>query len=42
MIDLGQYEFKDLNTGKIVWEEYFMNAYVDKVYESVQVRIYTK
>ena len=28
MVDLGSYIFKDLNTGKIIPEESFTNAYV--------------
>ena len=42
IIDLGTYEFKYLNTVKITPEEYFVNAYVDKVYEQYQVRTSTK
>ena len=34
MVDLGAYEFKDLNTEKVTPEELFNDAYVEKVYES--------
>ena len=34
MVDLGTYEFKNLNTVKIKPEEPFTNAYVEDVYES--------
>ena len=27
MVDMGAYEFKDLNTGKIIPEELIMNTY---------------
>ena len=33
MIDLGRSELKYVNVGKITPEEYFINAYVEKVYE---------
>ena len=36
MIALVMYEFKYLNTGEIIPEKYFMNSYIDKVYESEQ------
>ena len=42
MIDLVTYEFKDLNTGKIIPEESFVNSYLDKVYESEQYHNYNK
>ena len=42
MVDLGTYEFKDLNTGNITPEESFTNAYADEIHESQQVRISTK
>ena len=29
MVNLGTYQFKDLNTGKITPEESFMNAYAE-------------
>ena len=32
MVDLGTYEFNDLNAGKIKPEEFFTNAYVEEVY----------
>ena len=34
MIYFDMYTFKDLNAVKITPEEYFMNSYVDGVYES--------
>ena len=34
MVDLGTYEFKDLNTGEITPEQLFTNAYTEEVYES--------
>ena len=34
MFDLGVYAFKYLNTVNISLEEYFTNAYSDKLYES--------
>ena len=37
MVDLGTYEFKYLNTGKITPEEFFTNDYVKEVYESEHV-----
>ena len=33
MVDFGAYEFKYINTGKISPEEYYMSAYVEKVFE---------
>ena len=42
MIDLGTYKFKDLNKGKITPQEYFMNYYVDELYELEYVRTPTK
>ena len=33
MVDLGTYEFKDLETGKISPEESFTNYYAEEVYE---------
>ena len=42
MVDLGTYEFKDLNTGKIKPEELFMNDYAEEINESEQVRNSTK
>ena len=32
MVYLGIHEFKDLNTGRITSEEYFMNAYIEGVF----------
>ena len=29
MVDLGMYEFKDLNTGKITLKELFTNSYIE-------------
>ena len=29
MLDLDTYEFKNLDTGKIKLEEYFMNGYIE-------------
>ena len=37
MVDLGTYEFIDLNTGEIIPEEFFMNDLVEEVYESEHV-----
>ena len=34
MVDLDTYEFETLDTGKIVPVEYFMNVYIDEVFES--------
>ena len=42
MVDLGMYEFKYLNTGKLTPEESINNAYVYEVYESEHVRSTTK
>ena len=42
MVNLGKYEFKDLNTGKIAIEEYRMNYYAGEVPEQEQVRTSTK
>ena len=42
MVDLSTYIFKYLNTGKIIPEESFTNAYVEEVYESEHVRTDTK
>ena len=36
------YEFKDLNTGKITPEEYFMNDYEEEIHEPEQVHTSTK
>ena len=32
MVDLGTYEFRDLNTGNIKPEELFTNAYAEEIY----------
>ena len=42
MVDLGTYEFKDLNAGKITSEELFTNPYVKELYESEHVPTATK
>ena len=42
MVDLGTYEFKYLNTGKITPDKSSTNDYVEEVYESEHVRTYTK
>ena len=42
MIDLGTYEIKYLNTGKMTPEKSFTNAYIDEIYELEQVRTSTK
>ena len=42
MFDLGTYELKYLNGGKVTPEESFMNVYVEEKFESEQVRTYTK
>ena len=42
MVDLGTYEFKDLNIGNITTKESFTNAYAEEIYESEQVCNYTK
>ena len=38
IVDLGTYEFKYLNTGKITPEEIFMNYYAEEVNELEQLR----
>ena len=42
MIDLGTYDIKYLNTGKITPEKSFTNVYIDEVYELEQVRTSAK
>ena len=42
MFDLGTYEFKILNTGKITPKELFTNAYVEEFYVSEHLRTATK
>ena len=42
MVDLGEYVFKDLNTGKIKPGVFFTGAYFEEVYESEHVRTATK
>ena len=42
MVDFGTYIFKDLNTGKIILEESFTNAYVEEVYDSEHLHTPTK
>ena len=34
MVDMGTYEFKDLETKKITPEESFMNAYAEEIHKS--------
>ena len=41
-VDLGTYEFKYLNIGKITPEESFIISYIEYIYELEQVRIATK
>ena len=41
-VDFGPYQFKYLNTGENTPEEYFLNAYVDEVYELKHVLTSTK
>ena len=33
MVDLGNYEFKNLDTGKLSPEEYFTNSHVEELFE---------
>ena len=42
MFDMGVYEFKDLNTGGITPEEFFMNDYTEEINGQEQVGTYTK
>ena len=42
MVDMDTYQFKYLNTGKIIPEELFMNAYVEEIYGLENFRSYTK
>ena len=42
MVDMGTYEFKDLNTEKITLKEYFTNSYAEEIYESDQFRTSNK
>ena len=42
IVYLGMHEFKYLNTGKIIPEESFMNAYTEEIYESEHVCTATK
>ena len=42
IIDLGTYDIKYLNTGKITPEKSFTNVYIDEVYELEQVRTSAK
>ena len=42
MVDLGKYEFKDLNTGNFIPEESFTNYYIKEVYGSEHVHTATK
>ena len=41
-IDFNTYEFKNLNTGKITPEEYFINAYLEELFESKHIQNSTK
>ena len=41
-VDLGTYDFRDSNTGKITPEKSFTNDYAEEVYESEHVRTTTK
>ena len=42
MVDLGTYEYNNLNTGKITPEYIFTNSYTEEIHESEQVRTSTK
>ena len=42
MVDLGTYVFIDLNTGKIIPEEFLTNAYVEELYKSEHANTATK
>ena len=42
MVDMGTFQFKDLNAGKITPEELFMDAYVEEIYGLENFRSYTK
>ena len=42
IVDLGTYEFKEVEMGDITPKELFMNAYTEKVHESEQVHTSTK
>ena len=42
MVDMGTYEFKYLNTGKLTPAELFMNAYSEEINELEQVHTSTK
>ena len=41
IIDLGMYEIKDFNIGVIIPGKYFMNAYIEVVFESEHVCTFT-
>ena len=42
IVDMGTYEFKGLNSGKITSEEMFMDAYQEEIHELYQFRNSTK
>ena len=42
MVDMGVYEFKDLETGKITPEKSLINDYTEEVHELDQTRTSTK
>ena len=42
MLNLGAYEFKTLNTGKITTKESSTNTYVEEVYKSEKLCTSTK
>ena len=42
IVDLGKYEYKNVNTGEITPEELLTNAYSEELYESEHVRTSTK
>ena len=42
MVDLGTYEFKDIEKWNITPTEYFMNDYAEEVHEMEHVRNSTK
>ena len=42
MVDLGTYQFKNLELVEITHEEYFTNAYIEEVFESENMCTSTK
>ena len=42
MVDLGTYQFINLNAGKFTPKEFFMNDYAEEIDELYQVRTSTK